>query len=301
MKCLNCSTEVAEGTAECPLCQRVMASPAAAVPPVPIPSAVSADAAQVQTFETITAPAERKVPASVYMGALLLVAGAAWFFMRPIPGLPVPAGAYEDAESRFAVSPVAQGWAQTSGKEKRGDLVEALLFRKPDGDDPLRASFSVFVRPPLADFNEETKATLEAAAVTSLSAAYEGYQHVLTQDAAVDNLKALRLAGSLRRKVAAAAVAVAISSAAAVEFEYKTTALLVPGAGRAYMLVAVAPAAEVGVLQPLFEAAFSSFRVTERPSAHQQKVNDYARIAAIAGAALIVLMFFFKIARAALS
>lgn len=296
MKCTNCSTEVPEGAAECPLCQRVMAGAAAAAPPAPIPPAVSVDLVQGQTFETITAPVERKLPTSVYMAALMILAGAAWFFMRPIPGLPVPAGAYEDAEFRFAVSPVAQGWTQTNSKDKRGDLVEALAFRKPDGDGPLQASFAVYVHPPLPDFGEQAKASMETAALNGLSAAYEGYQHVLTQDVTIDNLKALRLAGSLRRKAAA----VAVSSAPAAEFEYKTISLLVPGAGRAYMLVAVAPAAELGALQPLFETAFASFRVTERPLAHQKMANDYARIVAGALGVVLVLLFLYKVLRAVL-
>jgi len=327
MKCANCSSEAPDGAEACPLCQCVFPRAAPSVPPmsdsasvpVPVPAAVSSAPGGFQTFETITASPPSKAPTSLYVAALLMIAGVAWFFMRPIPGLPVPAGAYEDVESHFAVSPVAQGWVLTSTKVKKGELVEAVAFRKLDGEGPLRASFVVFVYPkPLPDFTEKGKPQLISAASDGLSAVYEGHRQETVQDATVDNLKALRLTGLLSRKAApvpppAPLVVPAdmpgiLPPVAALrpppppsDFEYKTTAMLVPGTDKAYLLVAMAPAPESGALQPLFDAAFASFRVTARPLAHQQAVNEYSRLAAIAGAALLLLLFAYKIIRGILS
>ena len=99
-----------------------------------------------------------------------------------------------------------------------------------------------------------------------------------------------------RRRINAALAVTSIEG-----HEDKTTAMLVPGTDKAYLLVAMAPAPESGALQPLFDAAFASFRVTARPLAHQQAVNEYSRLAAIAGAALLLLLFAYKIIRGILS
>ena len=56
---------------------------------------------------------------------------------------------------------------------KKGELVEAVAFRKLDGEGPLRASFVVFVYPkPLPDFTEKGKPQLISAASDGLSAVY---------------------------------------------------------------------------------------------------------------------------------
>ena len=82
----------------------------------------------------------------------------------------------------------------------------------------LPASLIVLVRSePVADYSAEAKSQLQEAALGGITSVYPEYQHLTTKEVLVDNLKALRLTGSVRRKsatieVSTASVAVSLTT-----------------------------------------------------------------------------------------
>ncbi len=290
MKCTNCASEVADGIPECPMCNALLSAGAADAFPLPAP----APDAGGQTFEAVKTPQGGGPHPALYLVPVALLGALAYFFLIPVPGLPVPPGSTEDAEERFAASAPAPDWAKSVTKEKTGGLVEALAFREPGG---AKASFVVFVSSvPLPDFSEAALPEIRSQALASVMTAQPEYQHQQFADAAADNLKAVRLTGSMSVRAATAPGAPPAPPSA-----YQVTALMVSGTDRSYLLVGTVPAQEVGSVQPLLEKSFDAFRVTDRPVAHPQEVKRWSRVAAVVGGALLVLLLALKVVRGIMS
>jgi hypothetical protein len=225
-------------------------------------------------------------------GLIAACAGWYWFVFWSPAGLPVQADAYRDAENGFAlVAP--EGWQATGTKECKnvGTLLSTATAcvvlnvhrdTSPPGSGPGIQVTTVPIGAVVktgwggsARVTEAGSADLAKVLHDSMGKALPGYAGENHAVVAVDRIPSLRLMGSATfsgtiATIGDKVVTIPDFSATQTEHHVATGAVLVPGGTRAFLIAYVSDAADRAEVGAAFDAAVSSFRLTDgRPTPFQ--------------------------------
>jgi hypothetical protein len=321
VKCPKCQHEQPSGGTECGRCGLIFAKwrgdantadygPAASEPyyaPVP----------QRQVAAPAQGGARRPVVTTV-VGFLAVCAGWYWFVFWSPGGLPVPADAYRDAESGFAlVQPL--GWQAKKIKDcknvgvplSNASACAVLVMRRDTASGGSGPSIQVTTAPISALFKtgwggsvritEDQKADVAEAFEEGMAKSLPGYVGESREVVDVDRIPSIRVVGSASFKgspimVGDKVMTVPDFSGAATEHHLTMGGALVPGGTQAFLLVYGCDTAERADVGATFEAVVSSFRLTDnRPTPFQfyggllGSVKGDAILGALVSLSLIVL------------